>query len=151
MAAEESRTESGKLELKMTSMIDVVFLLLIFFIVTLEVPRPERVIPGRLESPQSSSDEVDPDPPAPAPRVEFEDIWLSIRRDPESGSVETYVQRQRILNHAHLRGKLRRYRRLHEDSRVVVDCEEDVPYRHFVKTISFVRQSGLRMAFSNGS
>ena len=43
-----------KLELKMTPMIDVVFLLLIFFIVTLQIPREEAMIEAEL--PQARGD-----------------------------------------------------------------------------------------------
>ncbi|MEM9942912.1 MAG: biopolymer transporter ExbD [Planctomycetota bacterium] len=48
MKLSNRQTTPKKLELSMTSMIDVVFLLLIFFIVTTTFQRPEREVPSSI-------------------------------------------------------------------------------------------------------
>ena len=148
MAIGARTQQEDKMELKMTSMIDVVFLLLIFFIVTLDIPKQEGMIdtelPKATGTGKTTTDEEQEE------RQEFEDIMLTITQD-ASGKVKTHVQGQWMMNYSQLRGKLRMYSRLKDDARVVVRCANDVPYKHLVKAISIVQMAGLPLAFANVS
>ena len=56
------RDERGRLEVKMTPMIDVIFLLLIFFICTASFQAAEEVLPTNLSLPGALADDVPIDP-----------------------------------------------------------------------------------------
>ncbi len=145
----ESESDSGEgegLELKMTSMIDVVFLLLIFFIVTLKIPRKEGMIETRLPEPT-----VDPDGGNGGRTIdkEFEPIVLKLRKSKSTGDVETYVGDVQIRSSRQLANHLQRFKALEQDKRVVLDCGDRVPYKNIVEAISVIRAVEMPMAFKN--
>ncbi len=57
------RNDRGRLDVKMTPMIDVIFLLLIFFVCTASFQPPEEILPTRLSMPGvvESAVEIDPE------------------------------------------------------------------------------------------
>jgi len=137
--------QQEKIELKMTAMIDMVFLLLIFFIVTLRIPKEEFMIETELPrakgAGQVSGQEVT--------RQEFEDILLSIVKDPGTGQVRFYVNNQWMMNASQLRSRLEFFKGVNEQGRVVVQCGEDVPYEKLIEAISVVQIVELPMAFAD--
>jgi len=138
--------QEEKLELKMTGMVDVVFHLLIFFIVTLRIPREEGMIETELPRAKGTGEVSAVQEQR---RQEFEDVLLHIARDPQSGRVRTYVSNQLMRTPEQLLGRLKLFHDLNEQGRVVVKCEDDVPYQHLVEAISLVRAAGLPMAFAD--
>ena len=136
--------EAERIEIKMTSMIDMVFLLLIFFIVTLQYPREEGMIETRLPSAESVGEVTTPDERP----EEFEDIILRITKGP-AGNVRKYVQGTHMLNDMVLLGRLEALRTLHENGRVVIQCQDDVPYEELVNAISLVQIARLKIAFAD--
>jgi biopolymer transport protein ExbD len=139
-------SQDDELELKMTSMIDVVFLLLIFFIVTLQIPKQEAMI--ETELPQASgpspNEAVDEEPPE-----EFEDILLTLQKDPNTGQVKTYVSGQWMMTPGQLASRLTMFRNINDSGRVVIRCQDEVPYKELVMAISIVQSVELPMAFAD--
>ena len=136
--------QEGGLELRMTSMIDVVFLLLIFFIVTLNIPREEAMIETELPKGKESGETVAPDLLA----AEFDDIRVILDVD-EFGQVSKYLNDQRMLTAGQMLGRLKAFRELNEQGRVVISCHDDVPYENLVEVISVAHISGLSIAFAD--
>jgi len=66
----------GGLEIKMTPMIDVVFLLLVFFVWTASFHTIEYLLPSSLSQQSGNTETVDTDDPPPD--AEFEDIVIRI-------------------------------------------------------------------------
>lgn len=141
-------TDTGddeELELKMTSMIDVVFLLLIFFIVTLKIPKKEAFIETRLPEAKGVGEVEAPE--EETDKQEFQDIKLMIRDDPNDEWAKVYVGGQRMRSPGELATRLKMFRKIKEDGRVVVQCGDAVPYQDLVKAISVVQAIQLPMAF----
>lgn len=145
MKAGKGRAKDGaKLELQMTSMIDVVFLLLIFFIVTLAIPKDEAMIETTLRGGESG----ELVPPSPGPSQDFPDVVLRISRD-ESGNVKKYIRNTPMPNDGVLLGYLKEFRELYPDGRVVISCADKVPYKELVSAISLTRIADLTIAFAD--
>lgn len=139
--------EDEQLELQMTSMIDVVFLLLIFFIVTLQIPKQEAMIETDLPQAKgpSRTESVDDEPP----EQEFEDILLDLQKDATTGEVKTFVSGQRMMTPGQLASRLRMFQNINESGRVVIRCQDEVPYKDLVMAISIVQNVELPMAFAD--
>jgi len=137
--------QEEKIELKMTAMIDMVFLLLIFFIVTLRIPKEEFMIETELPRAKGAGQVEGED----ILREEFDDIMLSIVKEPGTGHVRTYVNNQWMMNPAQLRARLEFFKGVNERGRVVVQCADDVPYENLVEAISVVQIVELPMAFAD--
>jgi biopolymer transport protein ExbD len=143
-AAEAAQQE--KLALQMTPMIDVVFQLLIFFIVTLNIPKEEAMIETELPRARGAGEVTGQEPQT---REEFEDILLSIVKEPVTGQARIYVNNQWMMNSRQLLGRLEMFRNLNEKGRVVVQCGDNVPYKDLIEAISIVQIAELPMAFAN--
>ena len=143
-AAEAAQQE--KLALQMTPMIDVVFQLLIFFIVTLNIPKEEAMIETELPRARGGGEVTGTEPQV---REEFEDILLSIVKEPVTGQARIYVNNQWMMNSRQLLGRLEMFRNLNEKGRVVVQCGDNVPYKDLIEAISIVQIAELPMAFAN--
>jgi len=135
--------QEEKIELKMTSMIDVVFLLLIFFIVTLQIPREEAMIETNLPRARGTGEAVAED----EMKVEFEDVLLSLRR--ANGLVEIYVNQQPIPGTYMLIAKLKTFSELNPQGRVIIDCADNVPYKGLIEAISAAQIAELDISFAN--
>jgi len=136
-----------KLEINMTPMIDVVFQLLIFFMVTLKMPREEMMVETDLPTARGPGTiKVDDVPP---PEEEFEDIRLLIIKDRRSGAVQRYINDMMVRSDSQLGGQLANMKKLYAKGRVIVICADDVPYKHIIKTISIVQAAELPIAFGD--
>lgn len=145
MAIGASRQEEEKMELKMTSMIDVVFLLLIFFIVTLQIPEPEVMIETELPR----ADDVGLTEAERELEDEFEDLQLRILWNETAGRSEIRFNERPVPGQTQLLGLLRIAQRMHPTGRVIVMCDDDVPYDDLIQTISTVQMTELPMAFAD--
>ncbi|MEW6359734.1 MAG: biopolymer transporter ExbD [Planctomycetota bacterium] len=124
--------ESDKMELNMTSMIDCVFLLLIFFLMTLKFPTVEGNLPAHL--PKRGG--VGPGPPV-------EEIVVGLR----------YSGRQLAIlisgndigdDLGLLERKLNLFRSKFTDGRVTIDSGADVPYQYVVSAVNSCARVGIQ-------
>jgi len=139
--------ESGsRVELNMTPMIDVVFQLLIFFMVTLKLPAPEAMIETDLPTAKGPGTVKVED--VPPPEEDFEDIRLVIFKD-QTGTVQRYVNEMMIRGDGQLKRQLVDMRRIYPKGRVIVICADNVPYKYLVVAISIVQQAQLPIAFGD--
>jgi len=137
-------TVPPKMEINMTPMIDVVFQLLIFFLVTLKMPRSEVMIETDLptaKGPGTIKTDI------PTPDEEFEDIRLVIYKDPSTGAVQRYINDMMVRSDSQLYSQLTNMKKLYAKGRVIVICADNVAYKYVVRTITIVQQSELPMAF----
>ena len=134
-----------KLELKMTSMIDCVFLLLIFFIASLKIPRDEAMIETMIPQAKGTG-QVTVEKPVEGP--EFGDIVLRIVVD-EAGNARKYLGDQWMIGPGQMLGMLESFRKLNEKGRVVIQCGDDVPYKDLIEAISVVQLANLKISFAN--
>jgi len=121
-----------KTELQMTSMIDVVFLLLIFFICNMDFKEKEGLLraflpkeaPGEAKASEEKKDKED-----------LQDITITLEKGSDNRPVIVVGQVQ-LPTFRQLRYKLGRLHRTLPDHRVVIDSKGDVPYGHVVQTLN---------------
>ncbi len=121
-------------ELKMTSMIDVVFLLLIFFVCTASFERLEAELPTQLQ-PTSGTEPQPIDAPEEAdPRQVVVSVSL-----PEE-TVLWHVGEQACSTPTELRAALREIAESSTTSPVLLVCAGDVPYGELIRLYDICRE-----------
>ncbi len=140
------RQDEEKMELKMTSMIDVVFLLLIFFIVTLQIQEPEVMIETELPradrtGEHTAVEELD--------HEEFRDLRLHLAWNETTGRTQLKLNDETIPGQRQLEGRLRIAHRLHPDGRIVIACDDDVPYDDLIQTIITIQMIDMPLVFAD--
>ena len=134
-----------KIELKMTSMIDCVFLLLIFFIASLRIPKDEAMIETLIPQAKGTGQAT---VTQELTGKEFNDILLHIAVD-EAGNVRKYLGDQWMIAPGQLLSRLKQFQELNENGRVVIQCDDRVPYKDLIEAISIVNLARLGISFAN--
>lgn len=124
----EYREEEDAFEIPMTSLIDVVFLLLIFFLVATNFRPRERM--HHVDLPKAGGGEVRlPD---------ADDLVLHVDRD---GVIQIAGE---AFDAADLPPVLRAWREAHPERRVSIRGDEEVPYLRIMQVMGLCRQAGIR-------
>ena len=132
------RQRSG-LELKMTPMIDVVFLLLVYFIWTASFQVLEYTLPSSLS--EITGGQSDPTVEIPPPEKEFDDVVIKIRYSQGQPSWE--VNEQLLPSLAAVGSQLRVIHQIKSDAPVVVDPDAAVPFGDVVSVYDVARLVGF--------
>ena len=123
-------------ELNMTAMIDVIFLLLIFFMCTMSLQLLENELPSRLPmwgEEQAAAEEFEP---------------IQIRLTVAAQAVAIICDEQACVSFEHLT-ELLKLRRAIADLPVIISGEETVPFGDMVSALDACHQADLeRVAFS---
>ncbi len=128
-----------ELEIKMTPMIDVVFLLLIFFVWTASFRVVEYLLPSSLSQQQGTGETTNPD--EPPPEVEFEDIVvrISYTNDQPAWSVNG----QPAASLPEVRERLAVVAEIKIDSPVILHPDETVPVGNVIDVYDVTRLVGF--------
>ena len=123
----------------MTPMIDVVFLLLIFFVVTASSQVREAFLPTDLQK----SGVVQSDLPPPEEENLTVEIWLNLIFD--GGSDQTFVDMNGTVynNVGKLKEQLRALAELGPENPVILDINPDVPLRDVVDVYDTCQAAGF--------
>ena len=133
--ASRSREE---LEVKMTPMIDVVFLLLVFFVWTSSFEKPEYDLPGAVaETPVGGSSENPVDTP---PVESFDELVIRIAINNGSSTIE--LGGDPLSGIDELGERIKEVTNLGVQPPVIVDPDDDVTMDLAVNVYDVVRQSG---------
>ncbi|MDR2757328.1 MAG: biopolymer transporter ExbD [Planctomycetaceae bacterium] len=123
------------LELKMTPMIDVIFLLLVFFVCTASFIPPEGVLPTNMSLPGSSVTEI----VLPKPdNLDVARILLTF-----DGSPHWRVEGNQCHSLRDVRTILQKLREIRQDIPVIIDSNENVPMEHVIDVYDSCRIAGL--------
>jgi biopolymer transport protein ExbD len=149
--------DRASLEIQMTPLIDVVFLLLVFFVWTAGGQIAERLLPSRVsaETPQppttdtaagdttgaaatvaSSTNEL-----APSPEADFE--RLVIRIELADSGPQWRINGEPIASAAMILEKLQRIATITREVPVILHPDGDVPLRHVIQIFDAVRALGF--------
>jgi len=110
-----------RLAVSMTPLIDVVFLLMVFFLMTINFEKPELVLENRLpqlgtlESEDTSKD--------------WETVELHVEMARQGGQLRLFLEERTIDSYEELLVYLAQ---LPDDILVVIDAADDVPYKHVI-------------------
>jgi biopolymer transport protein ExbD len=122
----KSRIRGDEVTLDMTAMIDVVFQLLIFFIVTL---KQEDIL--------SHLDVLRPQPdPSATPENQVEPITILIGRT-------GFVFQGRPVTEAQLNNSIQRVSRYHKDKMIMIKCTLDSDHKWLVKALNICQQHDM--------
>ena len=117
----QRKSAERRLAVSMTPLIDVVFLLMIFFLMTINFENPEEVLVNRL--PQlgaQNSEDLSKD-------WETVELRLEITRD--NGQLRLHLQERVLDSYEELLSYLEQ---LPDDIQIVIDAANDVPYKHII-------------------
>lgn len=121
-------------ELNMAAMIDVVMLLLIFFMCTSGFKRPEKILPAAVA--------------ASSPDITAETEPVSIKLLTKNGKLSIFCDGALCAGFENLRTKLRKTRAL-ANLDVIITSADSVNFTSVIKAADICRQAGLeKIAFS---
>ena len=127
----------------MTPMIDVVFLLLVFFLSTTSFQSPEGTLPSKLLAAEGNSIAV----PMQIPEIDLERIVIGITNEPERVA---YTVNGRVFHSlAGFAGLLRQLGQIDDSLPVVLDIDPQVPLGTAVEVYDACRLAGfLKVQFA---
>ena len=130
--------QTGSLEVKMTPMIDVVFLLLIFFVWTSSFETPEFDLPSSLAESPAGGSEANTDELPPVEAYDEIIVKLLVR----DGLPVIELGGQRIESAAALRARLAEVIAIGVQPPVIIDPEADVTMDRTVQAYDAARAAG---------
>ncbi|MEE8451454.1 MAG: biopolymer transporter ExbD [Thermoguttaceae bacterium] len=131
------RERRGPLEVKMTPMIDVIFLLLIFFICTASFQMPEEILPTRFLLPGTVASETPIDPEV----LDLDEIVVKVLwRD---GGPRWQINDRDYSSLAEVRAVLEAAARIKIDLPVILDIDPSVPMENVIDVYDLCRKVGL--------
>jgi len=128
-----------ELEIKMTPMIDVVFLLLVFFVWTASFHAVEYLLPSSLSQQQGTGQTINQD--EPPPEVEFEDIVIRITFVDDRPAWSVNGQPAASLTEVH--DRLTLVADIKTDSPVILHPDESVPVGNVIDVYDATRLAGF--------
>jgi biopolymer transport protein ExbD len=127
----------GPLEVKMTPMIDVIFLLLIFFICTASFQMPEEILPTRFLLPGTVASETPIDPEV----LDLDEIVVKVLwRD---AGPRWQINDRDYSSLAEVRAVLTAAAQIKIDLPVILDIEPNVPMENVIDVYDLCRKVGL--------
>jgi len=130
--------QDGSLELKMTPMIDVVFLLLVFFVWTSSFEIPEFDLPSAIAEPAAGGTEVNSEQQPPT--EVFDEIVIRLTQPEASLLIE--LNGQRVDEIAELKQRLAEIIALGVQPPVIVDPSDQITMNVAVQVYDAVRAAG---------
>ena len=132
-----NRPDRGRLDIKMTPMIDVVFQLLIFFVCTVSFQALEEALPTHLRGQGVGAVQLPPDEAI----AELEDVVVRLTNS--EGHTSWLLNGRVFDNLAGLRGTLVQLARLRRDLPVILDIAADVPLGDVIDVYDLCRLVGF--------
>jgi biopolymer transport protein ExbD len=125
----------------MAPMIDVIFLLLIFFVCTASFRPPEKVLPTRLSLSGEIQSDVQIDPEImDLDEIVVELLWRNIDG---TWRAQWQINDRDYTNLAEVRAVLLAVKELKSDLPVILDVEPDVPMKDVIDVYDLCRRVGL--------
>ena len=134
----ETRGSGTDLDSAMTPMIDVVFLLLVFFVWTASFQIIEQILPSEMSS-QLGSDPVDL--AQPPPEADFDDIVVQIGWD--GTNPNWTLNGQMVATIGALRDRLSILADIKSDAPVILDPASAVPLGYVIEVYDASKMAGL--------
>ncbi len=131
--------QSGSLEIKMTPMIDVVFLLLVFFVWSASFQVAEQLLPSQIRSASGTAAPRPDDPPPP--EDDFDRIVVRVRS--QTGRLSWTVNAQPARDLADLRTRLVTIAEIKRDVPVILHPDPDVALGHVIDVYDITRLIGF--------
>jgi len=129
------------MELKMTPLIDVVFLLLVFFVWTASFQAVEKTLPTQLSLVSgASTNPLD----VPDPEQDFDDVVIRVRWMGGKVSWQINEDPQPLASAELLDVRLRSISQIKNDVPVIVDPEGEVPWEEVIRVYDMAQLAGFQ-------
>jgi biopolymer transport protein ExbD len=139
MRLPDSNSRQGReLEIKLTPMIDVVFLLLVFFIWNAQLQKVEYVLPSQLSVAAGNQEAKSMEP---LPEADFDDVVVRIRWLNEQPSWS--INDNPVASLAQLQERLRIIQEIKRDAPVILHPDKQVPLGHVIDVYDRSRSAGF--------
>jgi biopolymer transport protein ExbD len=129
----QSKHGRRRYAISMTPLIDVIFLLMIFFLMTINFQKPEGVLDNRLPQLGRRSSED--------PTKDWETVKLRIQLARAGGELRIHLQERVVSDYEALGHYLDQ---LPPDILIIVEPEDDVPYKHVIGVYNACLKSNKR-------
>ncbi len=129
-----------RLDIKMMPMIDVVFLLLIFFVWTANFQVVEHLLPSSVSAVTGASPQNPPD--LPDPNIDFEQVVVRIVL--VDGEVGWAMNDSSVESLDQLRERLNAIARIKNDAPVILHPDQQVPLGHVIDVYDISRLVGFQ-------
>ncbi len=114
----------------MTPMIDVVFLLLVFFVCASIGQKPDRLLPAELAAGTTESKvKIPPEDPDAIPSQE---VRIQLKRDPLSDELTIALNEGPLSGAQELKQRLERLATLDPDTKIIMDVADEVSVQQFI-------------------
>ncbi len=136
--------ERTGIEIPLTPLIDVVFQLLVFFLLTAGFHAAERTLPSPISAARTDTAHTPADPSsadAPSAALDFHDVVIRIRW--VSSQPTWRIGGQTLASLADVRDLLANIAQINADAPVILHPDPDVPLGHVVDVYDAARQVGL--------
>ncbi len=127
---------SGELEIKMTPMIDVVFLLLIFFVWTASFQIVEQLLPSSVSMEKSAAGAAS-QVEIPPEELDFEQVVVRLLW--QDGHIAWTINQAPVGSLKELRSRLAGIAKIKSDAPVVIDPDAEVPLGHVIDVYDVAR------------
>ena len=139
MRLPDSNSRQGReLEIKLTPMIDVVFLLLVFFIWNAQLQKVEYVLPSQLSAAAGNQEAK---PMEPLPEADFDDVVVRIRWLNEQPSWS--INDNPVASLEQLQERLMIIQEIKRDAPVILHPDKQVPLGHVIDVYDRSRSAGF--------
>lgn len=138
------RRPQTKIEFSMTPMIDVIFLLLVFFLATSSFQVIEKLLPSTVSQWNSASGPENVPPPEQVQEM-LDQVVVKLRSNGQL--IEVELNGSPLSNFAELRGRLRSIAELQPGLPVIVDPEPSIPAGQVIKAYDWARSVGLSRVY----
>jgi biopolymer transport protein ExbD len=132
-------TRRSDVDVTMTPMIDVVFLLLVFFLWTASFHIVEQVLPSSVSA-QRGTEPVDTAQPPP-PEQDFQDVVIRILWNADRPA--WLVNNEPVDDLTDVQAALRAIARIKTDAPVILHPDADVPLGHVIDVYDITRLAGF--------
>jgi biopolymer transport protein ExbD len=129
----KNNTPKNRFSNNMTPLIDVIFLLMIFFLMTFNFQKQEFILDNRL--PQIGNRDSDD------PTKDWETVRLRIKMAREGGGLKIKLQERELWTYTDL---LYYLDQLPEDILLVIEPDDSVPYEHVIGVYNSCLKSGKK-------
>lgn len=142
MKAIYHRENSRRPDVMMTPMIDVVFLLLVFFLATASFDRIEQILPsGAVESAQQPAAGGTTSPSEPQPS-EVDEVVIRLAASTTT-SFDLFLNDQKISSVDELLSRLAALIKVRQDVPVIIDPDHELPTERIIEVYDQVRSVGF--------
>lgn len=125
----------------MTPMIDVVFLLLVFFVCASIGQRPDALLPAELNAGVTESP-LDIEPPEPE-ETERQEVRIGLQPGATPGRTVLQLNEQPVADAADLRQRLVKLAQIDPLTRIVLDVDDDATWQQFIAIYDLCQALGF--------